>query len=171
MTAEDALAQLGEGRPIEDATIADEVRLRQLSEDKTSVPVLLRRCHLEGLSALLLQFSAPVVFEDCTFRTANFYAAYFLRGAEFINCTFLTEVSFECGGHNEPSVRFRLAGCTFRGFVNFFDNWFHGLVEIRECAFERGTNLLGNIGQPFAVRFEVPPIIEGNTGDLALDGG
>jgi hypothetical protein len=64
-----------------------------------------------------------------------------------------------------------LVDSRFRGFVNFFDCQYDGPLVVRRCHFDGGTNLLGNVGQPFVVGFAVPPIVEDTTGDLLRDGG
>lgn len=63
-------------------------------------------------------------------------------------------------GHNAPDAPFVLESCRFERFVNFDDEWFKGPVMVRECAFARGTNLLGMRGWPNQVRFDVAPILE-----------
>lgn len=37
---------------------------------------------------------------------------------------------------------------------------------VRSCRFEGRTNLLGKKGRPYAVQFNVPPVVEENAGDL-----
>ncbi|TDE85330.1 hypothetical protein [Deinococcus sp. S9] len=170
LPAEEALALLLQEQPVEDATITGELRFYGLPDQQVGAPVILRRCHVESLLGTCAAFHAPVVMEDCTFERADFYATYFLAGATFAHCSFAQGVDFQCGGHNEPPTEFRLERCWFGGFVNFFDNWFPGPVVVRDCTFEEGSNLLGNVGQPFEVLFEVPPLLEGNSGDLTLDG-
>lgn len=55
--------------------------------------------------------------------------------------------------------------------MSFFDCWFEAPVLVRECRFPAGTNLLGNIGAPHQVQFDVPAVIEGNVGRLDIDQG
>lgn len=59
----------------------------------------------------------------------------------------------------------------FIHFVNFFDCWYLGPVVIRRCHFVAGTNLLGNVDQPFVTSFKIPPVIEDTTGTLTMNGG
>ncbi|UQN06553.1 hypothetical protein [Deinococcus sp. QL22] len=172
MTAAEALQRLKTGEGLVGVEVRGQLDLQAL-EDTGGVrlPVLLRGCRLPAVDASDLVFHAPVTFERCHVDAALFYAAYFLQGARFEACTFGGDVTFECGGHNEAPAAFTLLNCTFQGFVNFFDNWYPGPVEVRGCRFEGGTNLLGNRGQPYEVAFDLPPQIEGNSGVLDADGG
>lgn len=145
--------------------------LHTLGDPDVRLPVTARACRIDALDASFLVFEEPVTFEQCHFGSLFCFATYFLRGARFINCTFDGAVTFECGGHNEAPAAFVLVGCIFHQFVNFFDGWYPGPVEVRGCRFEAGTNLLGNIGQPFVTSFEVSPIIADTSGVLDLDGG
>lgn len=172
LTAAKALGRLRVEGCLVGVELLDRLDLQALRDGNgVHQAVVVRDCHLPAVDAPDLVFRAPVTFEGCRVGQAFFYAAYFLAGARFEACTFDEAVTFECGGHNEPPARFALLDCTFRGFVNFFDNWYPGPVEVRGCRFEGGTNLLGNRGQPFEVAFEVPPLIEGNSGVLDADGG
>jgi hypothetical protein len=47
---------------------------------------------------------------------------------------------------------------------------FFGPFKLSNCNFIKGTNLLGNQGQPYCVHFAIPPRLEGNKGVLDLDG-
>jgi hypothetical protein len=164
---------LRRGEPVRNATFADPLDLRLLCEgDDLRVPVRLTGCRLRRLDAACVQFHEPVVLEGCTVESpACFFATYFLAGLRVQGCTFSSALDFQCGGHNQGGSAILLADCTFRGFVNFFDCWFEGPVVVRRCHFQGGTNLLGNKGQPYEVRFDVPPVIEGNEGELGRDGG
>ena len=60
------------------------------------------------------------------------------------------------GEGNKDGSIFALKDTVFHEFVNFLDCTFDGPVEIRGCRFEKGTNLLGNRGQPYAAQFRAP---------------
>ena len=54
--------------------------------------------------------------------------------------------------------------------MNFFDCIYNGPVEIRKNNFEKGSNLLGNIGKSYQTNFEIKPTIQDNKGSIDLDG-
>jgi hypothetical protein len=110
------------------------------------------------------------VLEGCEIGNAELFSAYFLAGLSVAGCTFTGRVDFQCCGHNRSGTAVRLQDSRFLGFVNFFDCWYEGPFQVRGCAFEGGTNLLGNRGEPFEVQFDVQPELMGNTGTLDHDG-
>jgi hypothetical protein len=174
LSAAEALGLLRRGEAVRDARILEPLDLRALTEgDELFLPVHFADCLLRQVEAVDLQFHERVALQNCTVQSADsaFFAAYFVGGLSVTGCTFESEVDFQCGGHNQGGAVVALEGNTFRGFVNFFDCWFEGPVVVRRYRFEGGTNLLGNQGHPCRVTFDVPPVIEENFGDLALDGG
>ncbi len=174
LSADEVLERLGRGEPVHDARVSVPLDLRgHCDGDDVRVPIRLAGCRLAGLSAACVQIHEPVVLERCTVESAEgtFFAAYFLAGLHITGCSLQSAVDFQCGGHNKAPRAVLVEDSTFAGFVNFLDCWFEGPVVVRRCRFEVGTNLLGNRGRPYEVRFEVPPLIEGNHGDLGRDGG
>jgi hypothetical protein len=171
--AEEILGLLRRGEPVREAEASGPLDLRVLcGGDDLRVPVRLAGCRLWRLDADCVQFHQPVILEGCVVESeASFFAAYFLAGLRVESCTFQSGLDLQCGGHNRGGHKITLAGTAFEGFVNFFDCWFEGPVVVRGCRFGGGTNLLGNQGRPYGVRFDVPPDVEGNWGDLSLDVG
>jgi len=146
--------------------------LRQLGVDEVvSVAITIRNCQIESLDASFLTFKEPVAFDDCHFGSVFCFSTYFMGGARFTRCTFDSHVTFECGGHNQPPAAFSLEACSFHEFVNFFDCWYPGPVVVTGCRFHAGSNLLGNVGQPFEASFAVPPMVVDTIGALDLNGG
>jgi hypothetical protein len=174
-SVDEVLEHLRQGRAVRDANVAGLLDLDSLAVGdarRVNVPVLFLDCHLGGLLAPVLEFSEPVVLERTVIRGAvSFPSGYFLRGLRVGACRFESDADFACGGHNAEDAAFALIDSHFAGFVNFFDCWFQGPVEVRRCAFAGGTNLRGNTRQPYEVRFDVPPVIEGVTGVLDLPVG
>lgn len=66
---------------------------------------------------------------------------------------------------------FELVGCTFHGFVNVCETWFPGPVTVHGCHFLAGTNLLGNVGRPYATFLEGGLDLSDTSGKLDLTGG
>jgi hypothetical protein len=186
LTAAAVLEAISRGETVHNAIVAETIELRLLAkhwplgtqgppgtQDQLLVPVSFVGCQLHCIDAVCLHFHHPFVLRDTVIDipSASFYACYFLEGYTIERSTFCGDVDFQCGGHNATDKPVIIRDSTFRGFVNFLDCWFMGPVEVRNCCFEKGTNLLGNKGQPFEVTFDVAPLIDGNSGDLDLNGG
>ena len=69
-------------------------------------------------------------------------------------------------GHNMDGSIVRFSGCRFEVFADFMDCWFEGPVEFYDCKFLHGSNLLGNLNEPFAVTFDIQPHFENVQGHL-----
>jgi hypothetical protein len=170
---DEVLERLRRGKVVRNAVIAESLDLRVLCQKgyKIQLPIRFVGCHLRGLEASRLGFHERIFLKGCTIQSAEnaFDSSWFVAGLGVEKCTFESAVSFQCGGHNQQGTEVVLVDNTFKGFVNFFDCWFEGPVEVRGCRFKGGTNLLGNQGKPFQVTFDVPPILEDNLGDLNVD--
>ncbi|GIP17509.1 hypothetical protein J40TS1_31510 [Paenibacillus montaniterrae] len=126
--------------------------------------VLIENCIIDKLDLTIMEFTEEVIIRDCSINLASFHGAYFYKGISIERCVFNEIFYFDCGGHNESSYTVRLIENKFRKYVDFFDAWFMGPVEIRNCQFIGGTNLLCD-----SQAFDVEPIIENNTGNLRLE--
>jgi hypothetical protein len=175
ISSKEALATLRHGLPIRSARIPDLLDLRPLctpGSDSILTPIQFIDCDLHRPEAAAVEFHAPVLLQHTTCRAgALFWAAYFLQGLKVQACRFADATDFQCGGHNRDGATIEFADTTFDAFANFFDCRFEGPVTFRRGTFHTGTNLLGNVGKPHEVRFDVPPIIDQVTGTLNLSGG
>jgi hypothetical protein len=145
---------------------------RNVSEDEIQVPITIQGCQIQSLSAACLVFKAKVAISKSTIKGGcSFFATYFLAGLEIVDSEFEGEVDFQCGGHNAPGCPVKLCRCAFHDFVNFFDCWYTGPLEITDCQFCKGSNLLGNVDKPYGVSLDASAMIERNTGDLNLNRG
>ncbi len=168
----EALKRLGRDGVLLDVRVSGPLDLRSICDGDRMVRALrFERVALAGISAACVQFARPVDFRDCTIEDADFFAAYFLGGLLISSCRFAGPCNFECGGHNQGGSVVRIADTVFEEFVNFFDCWYEGPVEVHRCSFRGGTNLLGNKGEPFVVQFDAPPSLVGNAGTIDADGG
>ena len=171
ISADAALGELRANGVIADARIDEPLSLRPLCDgDTLNWPVSIVRCSLKELDASCVEFAAPVVFERCQIEKAQLFAAYFLAGLVVRSCVFTDAVDFQCGGHNRGAALVSLEDNLFDGFVNFFDCWYEGPFEVRRCTFRKGTNLFGNKGEPFEVRFDVEPVVTETMGVIDQDG-
>lgn len=170
--ASEALESLRHGQTLRDVTVVGPLTLGELAEDDVvRAPIRIEGCRIDHLAGESLRFAAGVVIANSSVGVLSFTFAYFPGGLDVADCAVGGGADFQCGGHNTGGRAFRLARCVFAEFVNFFDCWFEGPVVVRECRFEAGSNLLGNVGRPMQVQFDVTPVIESNVGSLDLDGG
>lgn len=171
ISAEEALEELRRTGELVDAVLDEPLHLRALPGDEYSTGAhRFLRCSLSSLVGHFLEYAGAVSLEDCQVGELDMSASYFLAGLLIRGCTFTGLVDFQCGGHNRDGTVVRFEDTVFQRFVNFFDCDFDGPIELRRCAFEAGTNLLGNRDQPFMVGFVVAPVIEECTGSVDLDG-
>lgn len=118
-------------------------------------------------SACFTQFYAPVRMANCTVKQLDRSSTYFLGGLEIENCTILCDVSWPWGGHNKRPIR--IVDSVFGGFLDVEDGAFEAEVILRNVKFCKGTNLLGNVGTPVEVSFEIPPTFDRVEGQLDVD--
>ncbi len=104
---------------------------------------------------------------------SGFFAGHCYRGFQATGSRVggTVDFQFQCGGHNKGAAVFSWDSCHFASFVNFFDCWYEGPFVVPNCHFSGGSNSLGNRGAPYQVRFDVPPVIDGNVGRLDLNEG
>lgn len=145
--------------------------LEQVMGDSLEMNIRITDCVIDVLSGLNVSFLSLLSVTRCQLTTLNFHMAYLLGGAVFRDCLVTGAASFEMGGHNEPGCPFHLQGCTFGGFVSFWDCWFPADVIIEDCDFQSGSNLLGNEGEPYRVQFDGPLVLRNVRGELHLPGG
>ena len=120
-------------------------------------------CHFTEFKAQCACLFSPVKFENCSFENVDFHGTYFYGGFLMRNCAVNGRLGFECGGHNDKG-EFALIDSQFTELVDFEDFWFTGPFSLNNVTFQNGTNLLGNIGTPVSVTFDVPPSLTAVTG-------
>ncbi|HEY3383287.1 MAG TPA: hypothetical protein VGK32_16060 [Vicinamibacterales bacterium] len=171
LSASAALDELQRTRILGNALVEGSLSLRPLCEaDALQGPVRIVGCVVDQLDGACIEFAGPVLLEGNHIRRVEFFATYFLAGLTMRGCVFEDTVDFQCGGHNRNGSAIILEGCTFRGFVNFYDCWFEGPFAARRCDFQAGTNLRGNRGKPFQVQFDVTPEVAEVTGTIDANG-
>lgn len=168
LDAQHVLECLQAGTPLVEVHV-HALDLRLVADNLRDTPLTFRRCRIDEFNASSSIFDAPVDFEQCHFGRVRCDATYFHGGAHFLACRFDGPVSFACAGHNELPHAFVLNGCTFHAFVDFFDGWYPGPVDIRHCRFLAGTNVLTYVASPFGASAAYPPLIVENAGVLDMD--
>lgn len=131
-------------------------------------PLIILNSYFEDLYCPSVEFFSEVRFKDSCFLNATFLYSYFIQGLIIDNCKFHSYIDFQAGGHNLKPIL--IENSIFDDFVNFFDCWFKSDLAIKNNTFKKGTNLLGNRGEHFEVKFEIEPIVQDNKGAVDLDG-
>lgn len=172
ITVEEALKCLADrgilrDRSIEGALLLDYEPLAVKGQDVRK-RLRFENCFIKIFGADGLVFHRPVSLRACEIRRTGFCAAYFFRGLEILACEFHELFYFGAGGHNRPGYPIRMVDCIFHEFVDFDDCYFEGPVEVMNCRFEKGTNLLHFVQQPFGLNKTGSLRVEGNVGDLDL---
>jgi len=168
LTTEEVVNKLKRGQVIEDVLVLGDINLLDQSVSFKK-DVIFRNCSLGQFISPSTEFYGNVVFESCEIKKFVFNYTYFFSGLRLIDCTVSEYLDFEAGGHNKNG-EFILRSNTFEKFVNFFDCWFLEPVIVENNLFKDGTNLLGNVGLSFSVKFEKGKNVSGNQGRLDIDG-
>lgn len=180
-------------QPIINVKVSEPLSLNHLvANERLHLNIEFRDCYLHSLALINIHCYHPVVLKNTvisphnvsltdwifqpelklkTWSSGFFLGTYFHAGLLIENCSFKREVDFQSGGHNCIDKPIIIRNSKFHKFVNFLDCWFSGPIEVQNCCFKQGTNLLGNQGQPYQVQFDLTPVIKGNYGVLDLNGG
>ena len=126
----------------------------------------IHNCVIEHFECVMVSFEKPISITNTEFKNCTFTFSYFLQGFKIEDSLFKNSLDFQAGFHNKPTFPFVLKGNAFNNFVNFFDCQFESDVEIIKNDFKAGTNILS---QTLMIQFDVPPLIEGNIGQLACE--
>ncbi|GIP37883.1 hypothetical protein J31TS4_11630 [Paenibacillus sp. J31TS4] len=166
LTKEEVQQMISLGKPITNSSIQNlDLYNKMLFEgEEVRTPVIFESCFLSNVDFAILQFYEEVVFQRCKVISAGFHGAYFYKGIVIEDCEFHDTLYFDCGGHNESPHLVKINQTDFYGYVDFFDSWFMGPVEIINCTFHAGTNLLCDMND-----FEFPPLLVNNSGNLHLE--
>ena len=169
-TSEQVLTLLRAGQVVRSLHVTEPLNLRRLADESDYVrtPIHFVDCQLPYVDLSFVFVETPVVFSACTIDELLAMAGYFFAGLTIERCEIAGPTNLSCGGHNRNGHAVILADTRFGGFVDFTDNWYEGPVRIESCQFVRGTNLLAPNPHGCAVKFDVPPIVAGNEGDLAV---
>jgi len=159
-------------QPVVNASVMGKTNIKQAQgKDTISSLVVFRDCFIEELDASYLVFYGKCQLINCVIRYASFQASFFPEGLLIDGCEFERDMFLmDMGGRNLKRKPIIIRNTTFHGYVDLEDARFEGPFEMTNCRFDKGTNLLGNQKKPTNVKFDVPPVINGNTGRLDLDG-
>jgi hypothetical protein len=165
-TAADIIDSLRRGEAIHDAIVNELIDLRLLADgDEIHFAIKFVRCQLHSLDAVKLEFHRRMTLIDTQVwhSSGSFAFSYFFEGFTIERCDFVERLDFSCGTHNRNGHAVIIRDSLLHDFVDFFDCTFEGPVEVVHCRFEIGTNLLyaGDM-----IRFDVPPVIEENIGEM-----
>lgn len=163
--------RLKDEKEILNSKIKDEINFFEIMEEYELVKkeITFINCEIGSIISPSTIFFKPFTLKNCILHHASFSSNSFREGLIIDNCEILSNVTFEAGGHNKIDKPIKLLNSKFHGVIDFFDCWFQGPVEIINCEFIKGTNLLGNKGEPFEVGFDFKPTINSNEGRLDLN--
>jgi len=164
-SANSALEDIQNGIPLIDIKVDERISLNYQLE---YAPIKLLNCEIKELDFAGIEFKEFVELRSCQIHDFNLSFSSFKKGLVIENCTFNGFIDFQSGGHNEEKIT--INSNQFLGFISFFDRWFKSDLVVQYNHFHKGTNLLGNCGEPYEVQFEVTPVINDNNGDLDVDG-
>jgi len=155
--------------PIRDKVVVGQISLVNLDQ-ADSLSVIIDNSLIDELIANSINFDKQVILRNSTFKKCEFLFTYFRDGLLISDSVFNSYLDFQCGGHNRPEAKIEILNNEFDDFVNFFDCIYNGPVTIRNNEFKRGTNILGNKGQPFEAQFDLGLYINNNRGQIDKDG-
>lgn len=164
LTTKIASVLLSNGHPLTDLVISEGLNIDGGENWNREVTIL--NCDIENLTSIMVYFNKSVTFKNCHFKNASFNFSYFQKGLSIENCVFEKYLDFEAGGHNEKGTPIIICNSEFREFVNFFDCWFTGEVEITNNKFVKGTNIAS---ENQYVSFDIPPVLKDNLGQLDIE--
>ena len=165
ISALEALQTIKSGLPLKDVHVEEALSINS-PDDDWHTEIYIENCVLDDFHFPCLQATKPVSFINTHFKYTESYAPYFMAGLLIRSCTLDTYLDFQSGGHNKNGTEIRIENNVFKGFVNFFDDWFEGPVIVEGNTFEQDTNLLS---QKLLIKFDVPPISSGNTGKMDVE--
>lgn len=168
ISANEAKSILLRGEVLENYIVEEDLDL--YNHGRIECNIQIKGCLIYSLESTGGWFEGKVELEDTAIKKCNFNSAFFVGGLIINQCAFDSYLDFQCGGHNSKEHPFIISNSIFEDFVNFFDCHYHGKVIITNNNFKKGTNLKGHLGQNIEVRFDQPPVIEKNIGQINLDG-
>jgi hypothetical protein len=112
-------------------------------------------------------YLSEVIIENCLIENIQIHSAWFKKGFIFRNNIVKCDIDYQMGGHNCDQIL--MENNIFMGFLIFFDCHFEEKIIVRNNIFQKGANLLGNIGKGYQNLFSNGIINENNIGNLSLD--
>jgi len=158
ITAEHASLLIKDGLPLLNFNVKGVI---EFPESGYGNELTIINCTIEGLQAEGAEFEKPVNFKNTTFNQCKFNFAYFLHGLSITDCIFENTLSFAIGGHNQIGYPVNIENNIFFEFVDFWDCWYQGEVNIIRNHFSKGTNIESKLD---LITFDIAPVIQNNTG-------
>ncbi len=168
LKSEDALRLISQGVAIENCIVQERIDITNLGLELMN-DVIIKGCSIAEFYSPSVVFKGKLIFSSTKFNRCVFNYSYFTKGIRIERSRFEEYLDFESGGHNKFGD-IELIDNQFQGFVNFFDCWFHGNVIVKNNSFTSGTNLQGNKGRQFEVRFDQLLSVENNLGRMDING-
>jgi len=122
---------------------------------------------INSLKIGFTRFDLEVIIENCIIEHLEIHSTWFHKGLILKGNIIKNDIDYQMGGHNNSPIR--IENNIFEGFFNFFDCHFDDKLILSNNIFQKGTNLLGNIGEGYQNIFDMGIINEGNIGSLNMN--
>lgn len=119
-------------------------------------------CQVDVFSATDIILTKKIRFENCTIGEFQCHATRFHEGFELISTIVKRASQFDCGGHNQSSHKIIIQDCIFEGYVDCFDIYCKGSVQIINNLFKDGTNLFLYLNTSYGIEEGVQFVIKNN---------
>lgn len=123
-------------------------------------------CTINSFNASTRTLGRPITFKRCKIGAIWCHGTYFHGGLNLLESVVDEFSSFDCGVHNWAPNKFVINHCVFHDFLDFFDVFFQGPIEITNNDFKAGTNINLYIDAPYGREKGTPVRIENNRGQL-----
>lgn len=122
---------------------------------------------IDSLKIGFTRFDFKVIIENCIIEHLEIHSAWFNEGLVLEGNIIKNYIDYQMGGHNNSPIK--IENNIFEGFFNFFDCHFENKIILSHNIFQKGTNLLGNIGEGYQNIFRNGIIINNNIGNLEME--
>lgn len=143
--------------------IVDSIDLFDLSENESSLNIRIIDCKIKSFYLTASTFG-HIFIDNCKIDHIAFIGAFFPKGFLIQDSHIMNESQITAGGYNLSNSEIVIRNNVFEKGVTFRDCSFKGPFSLINNQFKEGTDILYKT--QLAPSFEVPPVIEGNKGDL-----
>ena len=113
------------------------------------------------------RFDSQVIIENCIIENLEIHSTWFQKGCILRGCIIKNDIDYQMGGHNLFPIEIKQN--IFEDFLGFFDCHFDEVIILSNNIFQKGSNLLGNIGEGYQNMFNSGVVIDNNMGNLKVN--
>ncbi|AEA45692.1 hypothetical protein [Fluviicola taffensis] len=147
----------------------DLTSLMQSDKFDFNTELIFENCNIHSIGDSIKLYSKKISFIDCEIGSIWFQGTHFIGGLELKNCSVSNYSYLQAIGHNLAPNEFIIDNCVFNDYVDFFDCYFEGPVQITNNDFRQGTNIGIYLQRPFGILADINYKIENNKGDIFKD--